>query len=105
MTNGSSSVVWHNPENFGIEKTLTVRDNDRPVNNINEPELINGFLYANRWLTNDMLKIDTSTGMVTGKLDLSALVNRIHAGYPEAAELNGIAFDSAHDRILISGKL
>lgn len=105
MTNGSSTITWRNPENFQVEKSLTVRNNDGPVNNINEPELINGSLYTNRWLTNEILKIDTSTGMVTGKLDLSALVISIHTEYPAAAELNGIAFDPAHDRILITGKL
>jgi glutaminyl-peptide cyclotransferase len=67
--------------------------------------LINGYIYANLWLTNYVLKIDTSSGKVVAKLDLSSLSEDAKSKYPGAAEMNGIAYDSVQNKIYVTGKL
>lgn len=105
MSSGSSNIIYRDAGTFAPEKTLNVTDNNGPVSNINELEFINGFIYANQWLTNYIIKIDTSTGKVTGKLDLSALASEAKSIYAGAAEMNGIAFDAAANKIYVTGKL
>jgi glutaminyl-peptide cyclotransferase len=105
MTNGSSNIYYRDPATFAIIKTLGVRDNNGPVQNLNELELIRGYLYANQWLTDYILKIDTTTGMVLGKLDLSKLKTEAKKKYPFAQETNGIAYDSVTNKIFVTGKL
>jgi glutamine cyclotransferase len=105
MTNGTSNIYYRDPATFTILKTLGVRDNNGPVQNLNELELIRGYLYANQWQTDYILKIDTITGMVLGKLDLSKIKTEAKNKYPFAAETNGIAYDSVANKIYVSGKL
>ena len=105
MSNGSSNIYYRNPTTFNIIKTLGVTDNNGPVQNINELELIKGYIYANQWLTDYILKIDTITGAVVGKLDLSELKAEAKRKYSSSEETNGIAYDSISDKIYVTGKL
>ena len=105
MSNGSSNIYYRDPSSFKIIKTLNVTDNNGPVQNINELEIINGYLYANQWLTDNILKIDTSTGIVVGRLDLSSLRTKAKTNYSNSEETNGIAYDSVSNKIYVTGKL
>jgi glutamine cyclotransferase len=106
MSSGSSSVLYRDPISFDTVKVLSVTAPDgTPTGNINELEMINGYLYANQWLTNYILKIDTASGRIVGKLDLSPLKTAAMLKYPGAAETNGIAYDSALNKIYVTGKL
>ena len=105
MSNGSSNINYRDPSSFKIIKTLNVTDNNGPVQNINELEIINGYIYANQWLTDNILKIDTTTGKVVGRLDLSSLKTEAKMKYPDSEETNGIAFDPASNKIYVTGKL
>jgi glutamine cyclotransferase len=105
MSNGSSNILYRDPSTFKIVKTLGVSDNNGPVQNINELELIKGYVYANQWLTDYILKIDTISGIVVGRLDLSLLKNESKMKYPFAEETNGIAYDYIANKIYVTGKL
>jgi glutaminyl-peptide cyclotransferase len=105
MSDGSSNITYVNPVTFRPAKILGVTDNNGPVSNINELELIHGFLYANQWQTNYILKIDTASGKVVGRLDLTSLVSTARNNYPDADVLNGIAYDSVSDKVFVTGKL
>lgn len=105
MSDGSSNISWLDPNTFRLVKVLGVTDNNGPVSNINELELIKGSLYANQWQTNYILKIDTSSGKVTGRLDLTSLVNEVRNKYPSSEALNGIAYDSTSGKVYVTGKL
>ena len=105
MSNGSSNIVYLDPVTFKTLKTLNVTDNNGPVSDINELEIINGFIYANKWLADYVLKIDTLSGRVVGRLDLSALKAAAKAAYPGSIETNGIAFDPVTNKIYVTGKL
>ena len=77
MSDGSSNLQFIDPNSIGTslkaQSIVGVTDNNGPVANMNELEYINGFIYANQYTTNYILKIDPSNGKVVGKLDLSNL--------------------------------
>ena len=86
-------------------RTLVVKEGKQPVKNLNELEYVNGFIFANIWESNTIVKIDATNGRVVGKIDLSAIGNEISSQYPNANVLNGIAYDKNSRAFLITGKL
>lgn len=103
-SNGSSDLFFYEPGSFKLIKTLTVRENGSFVPNINELEFVNGFVYANQWQSNNIFKIDLSTGNVVGKMNLTDIATKEKAINPDAQELNGIAYDPATKKLHITGK-
>lgn len=106
---GTNVFHYLDPVTFKEVKQLKVTDEHGPVNYLNEPELIHGFIYANQWQTDLILKIDTATGRVVGRANLADVRQRV--GIPPlsrngsgAEVLNGIAYDVAANRIFITGK-
>lgn len=99
-----TSIVKTLPS-FKIARILGVTDNNGPDSNINELELIDGFLYANKWQTNYILKIDPASGKVVGQLNMDSIANDAKTKNPALAEMNGIAFDSVSHKIYVTGKL
>ena len=110
ISDGSSHLYFVQPDenkkDMKINKIVTVADNKGEVDSLNELELINGYVYANRWLTNNIVKIDTSNGYVVGEMNLSGLLNQYDptATVNSDAVLNGIAYDSTTKKIYITGK-
>lgn len=112
MSTGSSNLYFLDPNSLQETNRIGVTDQFGPVANINELEYIKGYVYANQWLTDFILKIDPATGKVVGKVDLGTL--RAKGGIPQSDEysestnapdvLNGIAYDSATNKIYITGK-
>jgi glutaminyl-peptide cyclotransferase len=78
-----------------------------PVEQLNELEIVKGEIYANVYQSHRIAKISPKTGHVTGWIDLTGLLSaREAAGLdPADAVLNGIAYDSAGDRLFVTGKL
>lgn len=105
MSDGTFNLTYFNPETFQVEKTMPVTEQGYGLDHINELEYIKGFIYANVWLTNYIVKIDPSSGEVIGKIDLDNLSAKAHELNPRSMEMNGIAYDSLSDKIVITGKL
>jgi glutaminyl-peptide cyclotransferase len=104
MSTGGSNLYYLNPDSLNFIRMLAVQDNRGYTSNLNELEFIDGFIYANEWLTGNILKIDPATGFVVGKFDLSKQVNEVKIKYPAAEEMNGIAHDTATKKTYITGK-
>lgn len=87
-------------------KIISVADNTGSVDSINELEFIDGYIYANRWQTDYILKIDTANGHIVGKMDLTGLLAQYGAKEMTAKTnvLNGIAYDSTTKKLYITGK-
>jgi glutamine cyclotransferase len=103
----ATNLYFVNPDNFKIRTTTQVTDNIGPVNNLNELELINGFVFANVYQSDFIVKIDPANGHVVGKIDLSGLKDQYFKNLlvPERTDvLNGIAYDSTTKKIYITGK-
>ena len=105
MSDGTDKLTFLNPETLKPEKQVFVKENGISTLNLNELEWIKGYVYANIWTTNTIVKIDASTGEIVGKLDLSPIVFQQKTENPGAQELNGIAYDADENKILVTGKL
>lgn len=104
MSDGSSILRFLNPETFRENRRLRVEENGKAVSDLNELELIDGKIFANKLFTDDILIINQISGEVMGRIDLERLVSSVEAKY-SVSVLNGIAYDSSNDRIFITGKL
>lgn len=104
MSTGSSNLYYINPDSLTFTRMLAVQNNNGFASNLNELEYIGGFIYANEWLTGNILKIDPSTGYVVGKLDLARQVAEVKNKHRGAEEMNGIAHDTATGKTFITGK-
>lgn len=77
VSDGSDTLYWINPDDFSIVKNVKVTEGtkNKPVYKVNELELINGKLYANVFLSNDILVIDPKTGHVEKRINFISLLN------------------------------
>ncbi len=103
MSDGSNRLYFLNPETFTEFKRLEVYNHIGPVTQLNELEYINGYIYANVYQTDDIVIINPSTGFVEGIIRLSNLLNKTKVK-KEHDVLNGIAYDSKNNRLLVTGK-
>ncbi|MBQ2566218.1 MAG: glutaminyl-peptide cyclotransferase [Bacteroidales bacterium] len=101
-SDGSSSIYFMDKD-FKVEKTLKVRMNGRPLSNLNELEFIDGKIWANVYLTDMIVIINPSSGVVEASIDCTGLLPR-HLRTRETDVLNGIARDSATGKIYLTGK-
>jgi glutamine cyclotransferase len=77
-----------------------------PIDRLNELEWVDGELYANVWGTDVIARIDPASGHVTGWIDLRTLLLPALRGTDNVdAVLNGIAYDSKHRRLFVTGKM
>lgn len=104
MSNGTARLSFLDPETFEIIGHLDVTDKDGAVSNLNELEFIKGEIYANRWKTDHIVRINPVTGRVTGWIDLRGLLRPEDITRPVDV-LNGIAYDDRNDRLFVTGKL
>jgi glutamine cyclotransferase len=104
MSDGSSVLKFLDPATFKVERTLAVTADGMSVPRLNELERIHGELWANLWQTSTIARIDPATGKVISWVDISPLTSQIPAG-DTIDVANGIAYDSAADRIFVTGKL
>jgi glutamine cyclotransferase len=105
VSTGGSNLYWVDPATFKITKTLGVSDNNGYVSNLNELEWVNGFIYANQYLTDYILKIDPSSGSVVGRINLAGLLQQSNQLIVANTDvLNGIAFNPTTGHFLVTGK-
>ena len=105
LSDGSSNLTWLDPVSFKTVKVVGVTDNNGPVGNLNELEFVKGNILANIYQTPYIVRIDPSSGKVLGKADFSKLVSEVKMKSPDVDYMNGIAWDSAADKLYITGKL
>lgn len=103
VSDGSSELKYLNPDNFSIAKTIRVTDGGMPRSNLNELEFANGFIYANVWQYDEIIKINPENGIVVGRLDLSDLRKMLPNPYGVDV-LNGIAYNKKTDSYYVTGK-
>ena len=89
------------PDTYAEIGMLLVTDNGLPVDDLNELEWIRGEVFANRYLTDLIARIDPDTGEVIAWIDLTGLLD---PNPPGAGVLNGIAWDDAGERLFVTGK-
>ena len=117
ISEGSDKLYFVEPKTLKLKKVVSVKDQFGGVNNLNELEFIDGYVYANRWQYDYILKIDPNSGFVVGMInlqdflqknsraDLSYLKREGSTAMQSGAVLNGIAYNQKAKTIYITGKL
>ena len=103
MSDGTARLRFLDPETLQETGGITVTDEGRPVDQLNELEWVKGEILANVWQTDRIVRIDPVTGHVKGWIDLAGLLPA--ADRARADVLNGIAYDAKADRLIVTGKL
>jgi glutaminyl-peptide cyclotransferase len=103
LSEGSNRLFLYHPENFTQTGQLDVANDKGMVNNLNELEFCNGYIWANIYGKPVIIKIDPLSGKVLAELNLESL-------FPEEIErdydhvLNGIAYNPDHNTFFVTGK-
>ena len=103
IASDGSDALYFMDKDFRVKKTLNVKQDGKKVTRINELEYIDGYIWANIFLTDDIIVIDASNGKVVARIDLTKL-------YPEkernkkADVMNGVAWNAATKRLWLTGK-
>jgi glutamine cyclotransferase len=103
IASDGSSRIYFLDENFKQQKALNVKMNGRSINMLNELEYIDGKIWANVYMTDMIVIINPSSGIVEGAIDCTGLL-------PQALRddrtdvLNGIAYNPADGKIYLTGK-
>jgi glutamine cyclotransferase len=105
MSDGTYILTYLDPESLQVTKTVSVTENGNAKEYLNELEFINGYIYANIWTTNTIVKINPEDGKVVGFIDMNDLSLEAKYLYPHSLEMNGIAYDSITKKIYVTGKL
>lgn len=107
FSDGTSEIRVIDPKDFHELRRIRVTEAGQPVWMLNELEIVRGELWANIYETNWIARIDTSSGHVLGWIDLGALLTPAErdAVAKRGGVANGIAYDAAKGRVLVTGKL
>jgi glutamine cyclotransferase len=103
LSDGTSRLRYLDPTNFQVSRSIDVTLSGRPLARLNELEWIQGEIFANVWETDEIVRIDPSTGKVRGIVDLYGLLP-LSERHPDTDVLNGIAYDPERQRLFVTGK-
>jgi glutaminyl-peptide cyclotransferase len=105
VSDGTDQLYFLDTLSLKPVSILKVKDGGNPSERLNELEFIDGYIYANQWQTNFILKIDPASGKVVGRMDMTELAEKVFPLNPNADVLNGIAYEKKSQMLLITGKL
>lgn len=101
-TDGSNLLYFRDPLTFELVLTVAVTMDGIPQHFLNELEYHEGYVYANRWQTSCILKIDPGNGIVASVIDASDIVEEVSG--PGVGVMNGIAWNQEEEAFLLTGK-
>ncbi len=103
MSDGTPNITVRNPVTFAAERTIVVRNEGVPVQWLNELEWIDGKIWANIFMKEEIVIIDPADGRVEGVVDFTGIFSEI--AIDETTDvMNGIAYDADGGRIFVTGK-
>ena len=102
ISDGSANLYFVDPASFKVRTMVSVKTNQGPVDNLNELEYIDGFVYANVYGLFNIVKINPESGHVTGVINFPELPQNQKTGRTDV--LNGIAYDSTSKTMFVTGK-
>ena len=103
MSDGTAQLRFWDPATLKETGRITVNDDGRPIDQLNELEWVKGEIYANVWQTDRVARIDPKSGKVVAWINLKGLL--LPQDYNDLTDvLNGIAYDAKGDRLFVTGK-
>ncbi len=103
LSDGTATIRFLDPNTYAETGRLRVRDQRRPIRQINELEYIDGQIFANIWPTDYVAIISPETGLVTGWIDLTGL-HTPPPNHNNNVVANGIAYLPENGHLLVTGK-
>lgn len=101
-SDGSATLYFMDPE-FRLKRTVKVKKDGRPMQDLNELEYIDGKIWANVYLTDLILIINPADGRVEATVDCTGLLpERLKDARTDV--LNGIACNPEDGRLYLTGK-
>ena len=109
VNTGGSNLYYVDPNTFQVIKTVGVYNNYGYVSNINELEYVDGKLYGNVYMTDNIIQIDPISGRVVAVADMSNLlaiagVKNDPRNKDAGNVLNGIAYHKSKKTFFVTGK-
>ena len=101
-SDGSSTIYVMN-DKFSVQRRIYVRNEGKPVIHLNELEYINGKIWANVYMTDEIVIINPEDGRVEGVIDCRELLPK-DLYTKETDVLNGIAYNPLTNKIYLTGK-
>lgn len=102
MSDGSDRLTFRDPATFAVVGEVRVTLEGRPLARINELECVEGWVYANVYRTEQIVRIEPETGAVRSVIDASGLLSATEREGVDV--LNGIAFDAESETYYLTGK-
>lgn len=102
-SDGTDRITVRNPHTFKAERTIEVRNAGRKLGMLNELEWIEGEIWANVYMTDQIVRINPESGAVVGIVDLTGLQAPSDRKWQDDV-LNGIAWDASARRLFVTGK-
>lgn len=106
-SDGTNTIYFLDKSTYQKTGSVEVFDDKGARDNINELEYIDGKIYANVYLTNNIIIINPKTGAIEGKIDLTGLYSsdNFKTDWDKSNNvLNGIAYDKQTKRLFVTGK-
>lgn len=105
MSDGSYEIQFRSPKDFKLLRKIEVKDYEEKVDQLNELEMIGDEIWANIWLSDEIIAIDPDSGCVMKKIDASSLWEYENPSKKYiGGVLNGIAYNSELGHIYLTGK-
>ena len=104
MSDGTDEIRFLNPNTLAETGRIKVTFRGQPLRNLNELEWVKGEIYANVWQTDMIVRINPTTGVVVGRINLAGLLSNADRQSSSPDVLNGIAYDAKGDRLFVTGK-
>lgn len=102
MSDGTDRLKRRDPTSFATLGEINVTLEGGSVGQLNELECAEGWIYANVYQTDRVLRIDPRSGSVSAVIDASGLLTAAEGAAAEV--LNGIAYDEANETFYLTGK-
>ena len=103
MSDGSEKLYFLNPDDFSLIRSIEVWDRKNAITELNELEASGGFIYANKYQTDTIVKIDPKDGRVMAYINMAGLLKPQDRQGNEDV-LNGIAWNPADKLWYLTGK-
>jgi glutaminyl-peptide cyclotransferase len=110
ITTGGTELYFVDPATFKVKSTIRIHNEAGAVDNVNEIEYVDGFIYGNVFAESEIypsttiLKINATNGEIVGTIDCSKLQapqDKL-TGRPDV--FNGIAYNKETKTFFVTGK-
>ena len=103
IASDGSAYLFFMDENLKQKRKVLVTLDEKPVRWLNELEYVDGMVWANVYMTDDIVIINPKDGKVHGVISCKGLLPR-KLQKPDTDVLNGIAFNPADGSLYLTGK-